>query len=275
MLQQPSNIELWIAFGINVVITLIYLGVVLWTGSIPAASDVFGHSLGIIGFILMLMTETLYSLRKRARKARWGRTSWWLKFHIVTGLVGSYMVLLHSAWKFQGLAGVLMLLVGIVVLSGFIGRYIYTAIPRTAEGYVAQEQMLEAEMRKVEAEINRWLAARDEATRRLALNLERLAEAHAGRSWWLLWGRWLDELRYRWEWWKEVRHVHRQARREFRQLERLLARQRQLRRQRQMAALARRALAWWHAFHVPLGMAMFTLAFIHICAALYYATLMK
>jgi len=34
----------------------------------------------------------------------------------------------------------------------------------------------------------------------------------------------------------------------------------------------RRLLAIWHTIHIPLGMALFTAAFIHIFAALYYAT---
>ena len=38
---------------------------------------------------------------------------------------------------------------------------------------------------------------------------------------------------------------------------------------------ARRALALWHTLHVPLGAVMFTLAFIHIVAAVYYATLLR
>ena len=44
------------------------------------------------------------------------------------------MVLLHSSWKFNGLAGATTLLTIIIVISGFIGRYIYTQIPRTLEG---------------------------------------------------------------------------------------------------------------------------------------------
>jgi len=88
----------------------------------------------IIGFILMLMTEILYSWRKRSRSARWGKMSNWLRFHIFTGLVGPYMVLLHTSWKFNGLAGIVLLLTVIIVLSGIVGRYIFTAIPRTADG---------------------------------------------------------------------------------------------------------------------------------------------
>ena len=39
-------------------------------------------------------------------------------------------------------------------------------------------------------------------------------------------------------------------------------------------ARARRMLALWHAIHVPIGVALFATAFIHVGAALYYATLL-
>ncbi|NTU84652.1 MAG: hypothetical protein HGA45_35690, partial [Chloroflexales bacterium] len=115
----------------------------------PAASDFFGHSLGVVGFLLMLATETLYSLRKRARGRAIGRLSTWLQWHIVMGIVGSYMVLLHTAWQFQGLAGVVTLLTAVVVLSGFVGRYIYTAIPRTLDG--AEQTLGDLERRRARA----------------------------------------------------------------------------------------------------------------------------
>jgi hypothetical protein len=34
-------------------------------------------------------------------------------------------------------------------------------------------------------------------------------------------------------------------------------------------------MAIWHLIHIPIGMALFTAAFIHIGAALYYATLLR
>lgn len=181
-----GNKELWLALVAAILITLVYGVVLLFTGEIPAAGDLFGHGLGILGFVLMLMTETLYSLRKRSRRARWGRMSTWLQFHIFTGLVGPYMVLLHTSWKFNGLAGVTTLFTVIIVISGFIGRYIYTRIPRTTEG-------LEIEG---------------------ALPTEGL---------------------------KHARHL----------------------------------LALWHTIHIPIGMMLFTAAFVHICAALYYATFLQ
>ena len=129
-----NAIELWLAFLAAILITGLYALVVVLTREIPAASDFFGHSLGILGFLLMLMAEILYSLRKRMRTVRFGRMSRWLQFHIFTGLVGPYMVLLHTSWKFNGLAGVTTLLTVVIVISGFVGRYIYTRIPRTADG---------------------------------------------------------------------------------------------------------------------------------------------
>jgi len=40
-------------------------------------------------------------------------------------------------------------------------------------------------------------------------------------------------------------------------------------------ANTRRVMAIWHTIHIPLGMALFTAAFYHIGAALYYATFLK
>lgn len=144
-----GNRELWLAFVAAVLITGLYLLVVFATRQIPPASELFGHGMGIVGFILMLMTETLYSLRKRSRSVRWGKMSTWLQMHIFMGLVGPYMVLLHTSWKFNGLAGVTTLLTVVIVISGFIGRYIFTRIPRTLdgleiEGTLSQEALKQA-----------------------------------------------------------------------------------------------------------------------------------
>jgi hypothetical protein len=144
-----GNRELWLACLAMILITGIYGLVVVLTRQIPPASELFGHGMGIVGFSFMLMTETLYSLRKRSRTVRWGRMSTWLQFHIFTGLVGPYMVLLHTSWKFNGIAGVTTLFTVIIVVSGFIGRYIFTRIPRTLdgleiEGTLSQEALKQA-----------------------------------------------------------------------------------------------------------------------------------
>jgi hypothetical protein len=55
----------------------------------------------------MVMTELLHSLRKRTNMMNWaGPVRYWLTFHILTGIVGPAMVLMHTGMAFRGLAGI-------------------------------------------------------------------------------------------------------------------------------------------------------------------------
>jgi hypothetical protein len=279
--MRAGNRELWLAFIAVLAVTAAYLFMVIMLDGIPPASDFYGHSIGILGFVLMLMTETLYSLRKRSRSARWGRMADWLNFHIFTGIVGPYMVLLHSSWKFNGLAGLTMLLTVIIVLSGFIGRYIYTAVPRSADGVELETGQLERLIAATQAELQGWLAANPQAAAALQnLQMVGAGAGSAGPAALVLERPWLD-WQQRWRWRAARRRLSRQgpegagARLQLDQLERLVRRQEVLRRQVASLAMARRMLALWHAIHIPIGMALFTAAFIHVVAAIYYATLLR
>ena len=125
--------ELWYALAAIVAVTAVYSVAYTQAGHFPTASSWVGHGIGIAGFVLMLMTAMLYPLRKLRADASWGSAASWLKFHMVTGLVGPYMVLLHTAMRFHGLAGLTMLLTGVVVASGLVGRFLYTRVPRTPQ----------------------------------------------------------------------------------------------------------------------------------------------
>src|SRR5262249_38698098 len=121
---------------------------------IPQASGLLGHGLGIVGFLMMLSTETLYSIRKRILGFHLWQMSTWLQIHIFTGIVGAYLVVLHSGWKFNGLAGILTALTIVIVISGVIGRYIYTAVPRTLEGVVVEVYELEEQMAGIDRQLH-------------------------------------------------------------------------------------------------------------------------
>lgn len=266
--------ELWWALLTILLVTLLYSGAVYRLGSIPAARSFMGHSLGVLGFVLMLMTEILYSLRKRSRGVRWGRMDTWLQFHIYTGLVGPFLVLLHTAWTFRGLAGVVLLLTVIIVISGFIGRYIYTAVPRTADGAEMQAREIAVQMQTVEAEIARMADTHPVDGTALAQGMEALPALESGGAGLVL-GRFFNELGDRLS-------SNRQQRRQgtpstlaqSAELERLDRQRRTLRRQMESLAAARRLLGTWHAVHIPIGAALFTAAFVHIAAAIYYSTLL-
>lgn len=256
---QRSSRELWWAFLAAVLITLLYLFVTIIWRSVPAASGLFGHSIGVLGFVLMLMTETLYSLRKRSRFARWGTMKAWLEFHIFTGLVGPYMVLLHSSWKFHGLAGVVMLLTVLIVVSGFIGRYIYTAVPRSVDGDVMEASELERQMAVMEEQLHKGAARAPQLASQAGAGLLRAAVDN-GANWPV--GLTSSE--------QTSQAAQRAQTRYYKELSR---RHKTLRRQIDSLVTARRLLAVWHYIHIPLGVALFLLAFLHAAGAFYFATL--
>ena len=262
--MRKRTYELWYALAAVIGITLAY-GLVAAQG-IPKSSSLFGHGIGIIGFLFMLSTETLYSLRKRARGRARGRMSTWLQIHIFTGLVGSYMVLLHSAWKFNGLAGALMLMTVIIVASGAVGRYIYTAVPRTVDGAEVTLRDLEQQIALADVQLQALDVTRSAPVARLAS----ASASGSGAS--LVFGRTFEHWRYD----RTVRRVLKdQGGQQAEQLRRLLDERFRLQRQVRSLAAARQLLAIWHTVHIPIGVALFTLAFIHIAAALYFATLIK
>ena len=196
----------------------------------------------------------------------------WIRFHIFTGLVGPYLVLLHTSWKFNGLAGIVTAMMIAVVLSGIVGRYIYTAVPRTADGAIMEAVELERQIAAAEADLQRWLAGRPEADQRLA---QRMAALPATGGPLLVLGRTFLEWEYRLAWRRERKRMGAMEKAQARELDRMLHQRRSLRRQMASLALARRMLATWHTVHIPIGMVLFTTAFVHIGAAIYYATLLK
>ncbi len=263
MLQKSR--ELIYALIAMVFITLGYLVVQAVYGETPAASSLWGHSIGVIGFVLMLMTETLYSLRKRTRRSRWGKMARWLEFHIFTGLVGPFMVLLHPGWQFKGLAGVLSLLTILIVISGFIGRYIYTAIPRTADGIELTLAELEQRAGEIEHALARLAVSGSaqpipgQAGAEIARAVAGPGSAAAATIPAQVRGRGTGDAA------SGIRQEGARLRREQARLRRIIARRQ----------TSRRLFSLWHTIHIPLGLTLFLIAFVHIGAAVYYALLLR
>ncbi|HEX6309529.1 MAG TPA: hypothetical protein VFZ69_15130 [Longimicrobiales bacterium] len=130
-MRAPAEVTLSAALA--AVITAGYLAVA--RGGPPAASGLVGHGLGLAGFALMALGTAGYAWRKR--RSGPGSMQWWLQAHVVSGIIGPYLALLHTGFAFRGLAGVAFLLVAVVVASGLVGRFAYTAVPRPPPGYAA------------------------------------------------------------------------------------------------------------------------------------------
>jgi hypothetical protein len=121
---------LWLSLLAASLITAVYALFVSWKRVDAPSRALFGHLLGVLGLILMLLTETVYSIRKSRQPASREEMTPWLQFHNFTGLVGPYLVILHSSWKFHGLAGATLFLTLIIVVSGVVGRYLYSWVGR-------------------------------------------------------------------------------------------------------------------------------------------------
>jgi hypothetical protein len=94
----------------------------------------WGHGLGILGSGMMMLLF-LYSARKRhALGLRFGKIRNWLNIHIFFGIMGPIFVTLHTAFKFGGIVSISYFSMMAVMLSGFVGRYLYVQIPRAISG---------------------------------------------------------------------------------------------------------------------------------------------
>ena len=264
MLQRSR--ELILSLVAIVFITVTYLLVEFIFQASPDPGSFFGHALGVLGFLLMIMTEILYTLRKRSRSARWGKMSEWLEFHIFTGLVGPYMVLLHSAWHFNGLAGALTLMTIVIVISGFIGRYIYTAIPRTPNGVEVTLAELEDQAAQVESELATILAPPPPLSHPQAAYSTEIGSAAQPAP---------GNFRAQVQRGEPLRNLGEEGRIKTSQLAALPKKRQRILREINSLDYARRMLAIWHLVHIPLGLTLFVMGFIHVFAAIYYAVLMK
>ncbi len=137
------------AMTIIVVVVSIYIGVKGYSFySIPIEerfyhpdydwfkpSGIMGHGLGIVGTLLILFGVLIYIARKRyGFMEKYLRLKYLLEFHIFLCVLGPILVLYHTSFKFGGIILVAFWSMMAVVLSGVIGRFIYTQIPRTIEG---------------------------------------------------------------------------------------------------------------------------------------------
>lgn len=136
----------------SIVIFVIVVAAVLYAGWSRRNDDLInpeigvGYYLGIVGGSLMLAL-LLYPLRKRLKSMRtWGRVATWFRLHMILGVVGPALVVLHSNFELKSLnASVALVSMLLVSASGVVGRYIYSRIHRGLYGGKVEARELLAE----------------------------------------------------------------------------------------------------------------------------------
>src|SRR3981189_3377146 len=94
-------------------------------------SGTIGITLGMVG-VLMFFLFYLYHRRKKwGWLGRMGNSRHWLDFHIVLGTAAPVIIAFHASFKFGNIAGMAFYSMLMVTLSGFVGRYLYSHIPRS------------------------------------------------------------------------------------------------------------------------------------------------
>lgn len=224
-----------------------------------------GHTLGIVGSSMLLLL-LLYSVRKRRRFGLTrGRLSRWLDVHIWLGIMGPALITLHSSLKFGGIVSVSYYSMLAVMLSGFVGRYIYIQIPRDESGTAMTLQEIEGRMEGM----TRVLAERYRLNAEMLGRIEaRMGVPRTGGGAGSLVVLLLADLARPFRSWRLSRFVSR-SHPELpgaivREIVRLVNRKALLRRRRAVLRSMNTFLHYWHVIHKPFAYVMLLIMFVHI-----------
>ncbi|WP_455222480.1 hypothetical protein [Kaarinaea lacus] len=125
-LARPN--ELYIAFGMVGFYALLFVtGRHYWDERYYIPEEGLGYFLGLIGGIIMLLAMG-YSMFKYVPALRSKlKLKSWLNLHIAMGLIGPLLVYVHSAFHIGSLnGGIALISMTLVLLSGIIGRFLYS-----------------------------------------------------------------------------------------------------------------------------------------------------
>ncbi len=136
--------ELYLALALPLVFLAVFVyGRLHWNERMYVAEEGVGYFLGLVGGILMLLA-TAYTFTKRVAFLR-PLLRYMLRIHIIFGVVGPFLVLLHTTFRIGSLnGGIALTSMFLVFLSGVIGRYLYSKIHFGLDGRKARVREVNA-----------------------------------------------------------------------------------------------------------------------------------
>jgi hypothetical protein len=253
------------------------------SGRFTAGSDA-GYWIGVAGGVAMLLLF-LYPLRKRWRPLREvGTTRFWFAFHMMLGITGPLLVIVHSTLAFGSFNAIVAFAsMSLVAASGIVGRFLYSRIHYGLYGRRATLAELRAQAGLDSENVRSKLAfapaveARLEAFAALAGATGRDGLGHPLRFAALGW----HAMRARRQCTAEAVRVLRERAAHERWPVLLLGRRMRsrtaliaahLRAVQRVAQFAvfERLFSWWHVLHVPLVYMMVLAAVAHVVAVHMY-----
>jgi hypothetical protein len=225
----------------------------------------WGHTLGIVGSAMLLLL-LLYSARKRRRLGlRKGPLARWLDIHILFGILGPLFITLHSAFKFHGIVSVSYFSMMAVMISGFIGRYIYIQIPRDERGTAMSIQEIDGNVE----DLGRLLAERYRVPPRVleVINAWAAPPRTEGPLQSLFVLMFLDVMRpfRRWGLARKLRRLNRDVPPHVvRAIVTLANRKALLMRRRKLLRTMNAVFHLWHVVHKPFAYVMILIMIVHV-----------
>jgi Fe-S-cluster-containing hydrogenase component 2 len=152
------------------------------------AGDPLSIYCGLIGTGLMIIAA-IYPVFRRIKLFRWlASNTMWFDFHLMAGTVGPMFVIMHSAIRLDTWVSTAFWSMIIVVVSGFLGRYLYTQVPGLSSGVELEEldherafQQARPRLTVPMAEIDRELAIQRAKAQEVAMSPSVLRAL-----WWLI-----------------------------------------------------------------------------------------
>jgi len=228
------------------------------------AGDQLSVWVGLIGTALMLIAA-IYPIFRRMKIFRWlASNTMWFDFHLMTGTLGPMFIILHSALKLDTWVSAAFWSMIIVVVSGFLGRYLYTQVPGLSSGVELEEldherafQQARPRLPAAMAELDRELAGQRAKAQTVAMS-----PSVTRALWWLIFqdiGRFWRNFARRGR--LKQLGLDRKTRKD---LSRRTARMIVIARRQVVAPKAQLLLHSWKKVHVPFTVILTGFAVVHI-----------
>lgn len=126
--KLAKRTEIYVAFGLVFFFAAIYAaGYRYWDERYYIPEEGLGYFMGLVGGLMMLFAM-IYTFFKKVPSLR-NKISikGWLNIHIAAGIVGPLLIYFHSSFHIGSLnGGIALISMSLVLLSGIIGRFLYS-----------------------------------------------------------------------------------------------------------------------------------------------------
>lgn len=216
----------------------------------------------------------LYPLRKKYRRLAFlGSLGKWMDVHIATALALPLLLAIHATWRADGVIGLGLYSMLVVIASGVVGRYLYVRIPRARNGVELTREEVAARRRELVGElaettglsvdvVTRTLEPTDAGgTEESLIRIFRRLLADDLMRW-----RRTAELRRRWA--NVAPQGRPLSRAALAEAVRLASQEMSLDQQSRMLEATHRVFRFWHVAHRPFAITAGVAVIIHVVVAL-------